>query len=163
MLPRVLHSIVGRRVGECGDAGGARERGEGSCLEPKRLPHRHVQVGGVRGSGGPTWHRGTACTCLHLLQERRFTWGAVCSCATRALPDAALPCACCAAHPHCRSRDKTVWLWEAQPGNEYEVVDVKHGHSQVGGVRCSAGAPIGSSMWRSSSPKDRRRQSCVPT
>ena len=40
--------------------------------------------------------------------------------------------------PHCRSRDKTVWLWEAQPGNEYEVVDVKHGHSQV---RCSAGAP----------------------
>lgn len=30
------------------------------------------------------------------------------------------------------SRDKTVWLWEAAPGNEYEVVDVKHGHSQVG-------------------------------
>ncbi len=29
------------------------------------------------------------------------------------------------------SRDKTVWLWEVQPGHEYEVVDVKHGHSQV--------------------------------
>lgn len=28
------------------------------------------------------------------------------------------------------SRDKTVWVWEAAPGNEYEVVDVKHGHSQ---------------------------------
>ena len=27
-------------------------------------------------------------------------------------------------------RDKTVWVWEAAPGNEYEVVDVKHGHSQ---------------------------------
>ena len=31
------------------------------------------------------------------------------------------------------SRDKTVWVWEALPGNEYEVLDVKHGHSQVGG------------------------------
>lgn len=30
-----------------------------------------------------------------------------------------------------RSRDKTVWVWEAAPGDEYEVVDVKHGHSQV--------------------------------
>lgn len=30
------------------------------------------------------------------------------------------------------SRDKTVWVWEALPGNEYEVLDVKHGHSQVG-------------------------------
>ncbi|GAB4817899.1 hypothetical protein N2152v2_004945 [Parachlorella kessleri] len=28
------------------------------------------------------------------------------------------------------SRDKTVWFWEALPGNEYEVLDVKHGHSQ---------------------------------
>lgn len=29
------------------------------------------------------------------------------------------------------SRDKTVWAWEVLPGNEYEVLDVKHGHSQV--------------------------------
>lgn len=37
------------------------------------------------------------------------------------------------------SRDKTVWVWEALPGNEYEVLDVKHGHTQAreraGGVR----------------------------
>ena len=31
-------------------------------------------------------------------------------------------------------RDKTVWVWEAGPGSEFEVVDVKHGHSQVGGL-----------------------------
>ena len=35
------------------------------------------------------------------------------------------------------SRDKTVWFWEALPGNEYEVLDVKHGHSQVGTLRCA--------------------------
>ncbi len=29
------------------------------------------------------------------------------------------------------SRDKSVWLWEALPGNEYECMDVKQGHSQV--------------------------------
>ena len=29
------------------------------------------------------------------------------------------------------SRDKTVWIWEAEPGHEYECVDVKQGHSQV--------------------------------
>lgn len=29
------------------------------------------------------------------------------------------------------SRDKSVWIWEALPGNEYECVDVKQGHSQV--------------------------------
>lgn len=28
-------------------------------------------------------------------------------------------------------RDKTVWVWEALPGNEFEVIDVKYGHSQV--------------------------------
>jgi WD40 repeat protein len=28
-------------------------------------------------------------------------------------------------------RDKSVWVWESIPGNEYECVDVKHGHSQV--------------------------------
>ncbi len=28
------------------------------------------------------------------------------------------------------SRDKTVWLWESAPRNEYEVIDVKHGHTQ---------------------------------
>lgn len=30
------------------------------------------------------------------------------------------------------SRDKTVWVWEWAPGNDFEVVDVKQGHSQVG-------------------------------
>ena len=29
------------------------------------------------------------------------------------------------------SRDKTVWIWEAEPGHEYECVDVKAGHSQA--------------------------------
>lgn len=29
------------------------------------------------------------------------------------------------------SRDKSVWIWEALPGNEYECVDVKQGHTQV--------------------------------
>lgn len=28
-------------------------------------------------------------------------------------------------------RDKTVWIWEAEPGHAYECVDVKYGHSQV--------------------------------
>lgn len=28
-------------------------------------------------------------------------------------------------------RDKSVWIWESIPGNEYECVDVKQGHSQV--------------------------------
>ncbi|KAK9785246.1 hypothetical protein WJX73_000456 [Symbiochloris irregularis] len=27
-------------------------------------------------------------------------------------------------------RDKTVWIWEAEPGHEFECLDVKHGHSQ---------------------------------
>lgn len=30
-------------------------------------------------------------------------------------------------------RDRTVWFWEVLPGEEYECLDVKHGHSQVGG------------------------------
>jgi WD40 repeat protein len=30
-------------------------------------------------------------------------------------------------------RDKSVWVWESIPGNEYECVDVKHGHTQAGG------------------------------
>ena len=30
------------------------------------------------------------------------------------------------------SRDKSIWIWEALPGNEYECVDVKQGHAQVG-------------------------------
>ena len=25
----------------------------------------------------------------------------------------------------------SVWIWEALPGNEFEVIDVKQGHSQV--------------------------------
>ena len=29
------------------------------------------------------------------------------------------------------SRDKSVWIWESLPGNEYECVDVKQGHTQV--------------------------------
>ncbi|KAL3155392.1 hypothetical protein ABBQ38_010951 [Trebouxia sp. C0009 RCD-2024] len=28
------------------------------------------------------------------------------------------------------SRDKSVWIWESLPGNEYECVDVKQGHTQ---------------------------------
>mmetsp|Transcript_19691 Transcript_19691/g.62618 ORF Transcript_19691/g.62618 Transcript_19691/m.62618 type:complete len:240 (+) Transcript_19691:253-972(+) len=28
------------------------------------------------------------------------------------------------------SRDKTVWIWEASPGNEFDCVDVKQGHGQ---------------------------------
>lgn len=28
-------------------------------------------------------------------------------------------------------RDKSVWIWESFPGNDYECVDVKQGHSQV--------------------------------
>ena len=27
-------------------------------------------------------------------------------------------------------RDKTVWLWESFPGNDFECVDVKQGHTQ---------------------------------
>lgn len=27
-------------------------------------------------------------------------------------------------------RDRSVWIWEALPGNEFECVDVKTGHSQ---------------------------------
>lgn len=34
------------------------------------------------------------------------------------------------------SRDKTVWVWESSPGDEYEVVDVKHGHSQASCMGC---------------------------
>jgi cytosolic iron-sulfur protein assembly protein CIAO1 len=30
-------------------------------------------------------------------------------------------------------RDRSVWVWEALPGNEFDCVDVKHGHTQVGG------------------------------
>ncbi len=28
-------------------------------------------------------------------------------------------------------RDKSVWIWEVLPGEEYECVDVKTGHTQV--------------------------------
>ena len=28
-------------------------------------------------------------------------------------------------------RDRSVWIWESMPGQEYECVDVKQGHSQV--------------------------------
>jgi WD40 repeat protein len=28
------------------------------------------------------------------------------------------------------SRDKAVWIWEMQPGNEYECVAVLQGHTQ---------------------------------
>lgn len=28
------------------------------------------------------------------------------------------------------ARDKSVWIWEAAPGNEFECVDVQHGHTQ---------------------------------
>jgi WD40 repeat protein len=29
-------------------------------------------------------------------------------------------------------RDKSVWFWERGLGEEYDCMDVKHGHSQVG-------------------------------
>ena len=35
------------------------------------------------------------------------------------------------------SRDKSVWIWESLPGNEYECVDVKQGHTQVIGLLTS--------------------------
>lgn len=38
------------------------------------------------------------------------------------------------------SRDKSVWIWEVLPGNEYECVDVKQGHTQV--------PYTGSAFWR---------------
>ena len=28
-------------------------------------------------------------------------------------------------------RDKTVWIWAAEPGHEYDCLDVKQGHTQV--------------------------------
>ncbi len=32
-------------------------------------------------------------------------------------------------------RDRTVWVWEVLPGNDYETVDVmQKGHNQVGGM-----------------------------
>lgn len=37
------------------------------------------------------------------------------------------------------SRDKTVWVWESAPGDEYEVLDVKHGHTQA--------SPLARSSW----------------
>ena len=28
-------------------------------------------------------------------------------------------------------RDKTIWIWAAEPGHEYDCLDVKQGHTQV--------------------------------
>lgn len=36
-------------------------------------------------------------------------------------------------------RDKAVWIWEVLPGNEFEVLDIKQGHSQV--TACAAFGP----------------------
>lgn len=35
------------------------------------------------------------------------------------------------------SRDKSVWIWEALPGREYECIDVKQGHTQVRDNGCA--------------------------
>lgn len=46
------------------------------------------------------------------------------------------------------SRDKSVWIWESEPGHEYACVDVKHGHSQVK-VSSSPSTSFRSTMTRS--------------
>jgi WD40 repeat protein len=38
-------------------------------------------------------------------------------------------------------RDKSVWVWEALPGNEFECVDVKHGHAQARAAAVVASLP----------------------
>jgi hypothetical protein len=41
------------------------------------------------------------------------------------------------------SRDKSVWIWEALPGHEYECVDVKQGHTQARPPAAPARARLG--------------------
>jgi WD40 repeat protein len=48
-------------------------------------------------------------------------------------------------------RDRTVWFWERGLGEEYDCMDVKHGHSQVRG---------GAGEWLA---QGRQRGRCVNT
>ena len=57
-------------------------------------------------------------------------------------------------------RDRTVWIWETIPGNEYECVDVKTGHSQD--VKSIAFHPKGEVLASASYDDSIRLWACEP-